>query len=50
MKKNSIFIVFVFFFVGGIWVEEFLKDILKVIDVEEIVVIVVLKENCKLCE
>lgn len=50
MKKNSILIALALFSAGGTWAEELPKDTLKVIDVEEIVVIAAPKENRKLRE
>lgn len=50
MKKNSILIALALFSASGTWAEELPKDTLKVIDVEEIVVIAAPKENRKLRE
>ena len=45
MKKNSILIALALFSAGGTWAEELPKDTLKVIDVEEIVVIAAPKKT-----
>ena len=50
MKKNSILIALALFSASGTWAGELPKDTLKVIDVEEIVVIAAPKENRKLRE
>ena len=49
MKKNSILIALALFSAGGTWAEELPKDTLKVIDVEEIVVIAAPKEPDGTC-
>ena len=50
MKKNSILIALALFSASRTWAGELPKDTLKVIDVEEIVVIAAPKENRKLRE
>lgn len=50
MKRNSILIALALLATGSAWGEELPKDTLKVVDVEEVVVIAAPKENRKLRE
>ncbi len=50
MKKKNILIVLTLLTTGTAWGEDFPKDSLKVVDIEEIVVIAAPKENRKLRE
>lgn len=50
MKRNSILIALILFTTGTTWAEDVLKDTIKVVDVEEILVIASPKENRKLRE
>ena len=50
MKKKNILIVLTLLTTGTAWGEDFPKDSLKVVDIEEVVVIAAPKENRKLRE
>lgn len=50
MKRNSILIALILLTTGSAWAEEIPKDTIKVVDVEEILVIASPKENRKLRE
>ena len=50
MKRNCILMALTFLTTGNIWGEEIPKDTIKVVDVEEILIIASPKENRKLRE
>ena len=50
MKRNCILMALTFLTTGNIWAEEIPKDTIKVVDVEEILIIASPKENRKLRE
>ena len=45
MKRNCILMALTFLTTGNIWAEEIPKDTIKVVDVEEILIIASPKEN-----
>ncbi len=50
MKTKKIMIALMLLTTGTVWAEDFPKDSLKVVDIEEVVVIATPKENRKLCD